>query len=145
LKKFSFTLERVREWREEQIAVEQLKLEQIATELRKIEERAASLDREMEANETAVLRSPSVDSTTLGALQGFRHFVRNQRTTVSSTVADCRERLQAQTLRVLEAQRNARLLDKLKLRALKTWQAACDKEVEEQAAESYLAKWNREL
>ena len=143
MKKFHFPLEKVREWREKLIAVERVNLEKIATELRQVEEARAALDRDVEANETAVLRGSSVDALSLRALHGFRQGVRARKISIESRVAEIRQRLKVQEQRLMEAQRNARLLEKLKQKALGSWQAAFNKELEEQAAESYLAKWNR--
>ena len=42
---------------------------------------------------------------------------------------------------MLEACRRSRLLERLKERRLVEWRGACDREVDELAAESFLAKW----
>jgi hypothetical protein len=44
---------------------------------------------------------------------------------------------------MLEARRRLRLLERLKDRRMAEWRAARDKELEELASESYLAKWQR--
>ena len=44
---------------------------------------------------------------------------------------------------MLEARRRCRLLERLKERRLAEWTTARDHEVEEIAAESYLARWSQ--
>jgi hypothetical protein len=44
---------------------------------------------------------------------------------------------------MLEARRCCRLLERLKERRRAEWQAATDREMEELAAESFLAGWSR--
>jgi hypothetical protein len=44
---------------------------------------------------------------------------------------------------MLEARRRCRLLERLKERRLTEWTAGRDHELEEIAAESYLARWSR--
>jgi hypothetical protein len=44
---------------------------------------------------------------------------------------------------MLEARRRCRLLERLKEHRLTEWTAERDREVEEIAAESYLARWSR--
>jgi hypothetical protein len=44
---------------------------------------------------------------------------------------------------MLEARRRFRLLERLKDRRMAEWKQAGDREIEEVAAESYLARWSR--
>jgi hypothetical protein len=46
---------------------------------------------------------------------------------------------------MLEARRHFRLLERLKQRRLEDWRLAGDKELEELASESYLARWTGRL
>jgi hypothetical protein len=46
---------------------------------------------------------------------------------------------------MLEARRRFRLLERLKQRRLEDWRLAGDKELEELASESYLARWTGRL
>jgi hypothetical protein len=52
--------------------------------------------------------------------------------------------LAAQQKQMLEARRRCRLLERLKDRRLTEWKAAEAHELEEVAAESYLARWKKE-
>ncbi len=142
MKRFSFTLERVRQWREEQVSVEQVKLERLHEERLGIDARIAALEREKSANESSVLGGLLVDAVDLQSLDRFRHHTRTLQAQLRVERDGCDTRIAAQRTRVIEAQRNARLLDKVKERKLKIWQLAFEKEIDEQAAESHLAKWS---
>jgi hypothetical protein len=53
------------------------------------------------------------------------------------------QKLAEQQKLMLEARRRCRLLERLKERRFTEWTATRDREVEEIAAESYLARWGR--
>ena len=55
----------------------------------------------------------------------------------------CEREVEAQRQKVLEAQRQCRLLEKLEQRRRVEWQLAADSELESLAAESFLARWKR--
>lgn len=141
MKKFVFPLERVSEWRELQIAMEGAKLDKLTAGLRAVAQRVEELERERERNETAVIRADWTDAQALGALHEFRKYSRLRRELLSQEQAEGERQVLAQREKLLEAQRNARLLDQLKDRRRRAWQAGFDKELEEQAAEAYLARW----
>lgn len=142
MKKFHFPLERVREWRENQVAIEEVRLEHLESERRGIEENIANLDREKAANEGAVLAMEATDALTLRSLDEFRRFARFRQAALERDRSAAGARIAEQRVRIMEAQRKVRLLDKLKARRRKLWNVAFDKEIEQQAAESYLARWN---
>jgi hypothetical protein len=142
VKKFQFSLDRVRDWREKQAAMEEAKLQALQTELGRIAERRASLDLECDENERVVIRADHTDALSLRALDDFRRSIRGLRTKLDGERQQCEQRVQSQRERVIDAQRNARLLQNLKARELTIWHADFDKEVEEQTAESYLTARN---
>lgn len=141
MKKFDFALERVREWRQEQVGLEVTQLEMLYAAARKIGERRVELDRDQERNETAVLRADSVDGMSLRALDEYRKYARYHRSILDRERAESDGLIAAQRERLLLAQRNAKLLEKLKQRQFAVWQAQFDRALEEQASESFLAQW----
>src|ERR1039458_7519716 len=56
----------------------------------------------------------------------------------------CEQQVAAQRQKVLEAQRQCRLLEKLEQRRHAEWRREADREMESLAAESFLARWNRQ-
>lgn len=141
MKRFEFPLERVRQWREKQASIEEARMERLLAELQSVEARRAELEHERSSNELAVIRARSADSSELQAIEGFRRYVRAQHRVLSNARADCERKIEEQRQRIIEARREAQLLDKLKERRLTAWRIEFDKDIEAQAAEAYLAKW----
>lgn len=143
MKRFHFSLERVRQWREEQVSAERLRLERLLEERLAIDSRIAALEREKSVSEKSVLAGRLVDAADLHSLDRFRRHTQTLQTQLRTEQGQCDQRIAAQRARIVEAQRNARLLDKVKERKLKAWQSSFDKEIDDQAAESHLARWSR--
>lgn len=141
MKRFEFTLDRVLEWRTKQVSVEEGKLEALHGELRSIEERRAALTRDRTENEALVLQDGVAEASELRSLDDFRRYVRYQCVLLDRESTNCDARIAAQRERVRTAQRDAQLLERLKQNRRVAWKSDFDKELEEQAAEAYLAKW----
>ncbi len=144
MKRFDFPLERVREWREKKVAVEEAKLERLLGELSAIDAAHAELDREQERNEQMILRAEGVTALDLSALDGFRRYAKAERVRIENLRADCIQRIDARRAAIMEARRRFELLDRLKQRNLRAWTADVNRELEANAAEAYLARWNAE-
>lgn len=144
MKRFDFPLERVREWREKQVAVEEAKLERLFRELEAITAARAELEAEQARNEQMVVQSAGVTASDLQALDGFRRYVKAERARIENLRADCNKRIEEQRAAILEARRRYELLARLKQRSLRLWTAEMNRELEANAAEAYLAKWNAE-
>ena len=142
MKRFAFSLERVRQWREEQLAIESLRLERLFAEKSLIEQSWALLEREASESAATVSRVSSFDAVELQAVDAFRRHVIAQRALFAARLADCERRIEAQQRQVMEARRKCELLARLKERKWKTWSEELARELELQASEVYLAKWN---
>ena len=144
MKRFDFPLERVREWREKQVAIEEAKLEHLFRELNTIAAARAELDAEQSRNEQMVVHAAGATASDLQALDGFRRHVKAERARIENLRADCSKRIDVQRAAILEARRRYELLGRLKQRSLRLWTAGMNRELEASAAEAYLAKWNAE-
>ena len=144
MKRFQFPLERVREWREKQVAVEEAKLQRLFREMSAISDARAELDAELEGNEQMLLHDPGVSALDLRALDAFRRYAKAERARIENLRADCARRIEEQRAAIMEARRRYQLLDRLKQRNLRLWTADMNRELEANAAEAYLAKWNAE-
>jgi len=69
--------------------------------------------------------------------------VRQEQGRLAAKRSECARMAAAQQASMLEARPRLRLLERLKERRLAEWTAACDREMEEVASESYLAQWGR--
>lgn len=142
MKRYRFNLERVRQFRHGQMELEEAALRRLFAELEGIRARQARLARQVEA-EAAVVRSAEVRAEQLSFLDAFREFAKAEAGRLAGEERACRERIDRQRERLVEARRAYRLLEKLRERGWAEWQAEFDRELENQAGELYLAQWPR--
>ena len=141
MKKFTFPLGRVMDWREAQARLEELKLEALYGELRAIDSRERSLDFEREAAETSVAARGATGAE-LARLGEFRRFLVAERTRLEKLRAACSQRITAQIQVVAQKRRDRKLLERLKQQRLIAWNRDWNRELDAQADEAYLARWN---
>lgn len=143
MKKFDFPLERVLAWRRTQVRVEQTKLEPILKELRMLEDRATAVQRERGESERAVIQSRSSMGLELGALEYFRTASTAKSAKLGKDVSERRERIRAQREVIALKERDVRLLEKLREDRFNEWRREQEREVDQQAEESFLGRWNK--
>ena len=143
MKRFQFPLERVRRWRAGQAALEELKLEQLREQQTRLEEEKRSIQRERANSERDVLGLPVMEATELQNLDAFRVHARDKIREFENRERQAAAQIEQQVERVMEARRNAELLERLKQEAGAAWQRASDREQESLATELYLAQWTR--
>jgi len=140
MKRFQFPLERVRRWRAEQAAMEELKLEQLAAQLTAIREERRNIENQRVRTERELLGQPSIQATELQSLDAYRLYTRNKIRETETRECQAAASVEQQRQKVIEARRQAELLERLKRKALDEWQTASDQEQETLAAELHLAK-----
>ena len=143
MKKFVSPLDRVAAFRRSQARMEEAKLEALYAQLRALEAREVVLLEERAASETELLSAPATTGEDWSALDTFRRFMDAERVRLERQRAECRQRISTQMPVVTAKRRDLRLLDRLKEQRLKDWKAELGSEVDAQADEAYLAKWNR--
>ncbi|MGC9969597.1 MAG: hypothetical protein ABSE56_03300 [Bryobacteraceae bacterium] len=144
MRRFKFRLETVLGWRRLHLELEETKLQRLFEELRQVDLAEDRLDAEKADADRAVLYSASVEAQDLAALDRHRLHVARVKERLRKERADCRRRITAQQRQVVEAERDVRLLEKLRERRLAEWQTAADHEQETLASELFLAGWHRE-
>ena len=144
MKKFTFRLERVREWREKQLAIEEARLERLYSERVLVEQSLALLEQEARESEAIVNRKTAVEAFELQAADGFRRYVIAQRAVFAAKLAGWDVRIAEQRQQLMETRRKFELLGKLKDKQWKTWNTDLAREMEIQAGEIFLAKWGAE-
>jgi len=141
--RFNFPLERVRRWRSEQASVEEQKLGQLRAELVRHESARRGLEDEVTQAEIRVLSQPSIDALELTSLGSYRVLLRRKTREMEKRRREYEMKIAEQLKRVLEARRQAELLDRLRRKGLDQWRAAADKEQEELASELFLGRPTR--
>ena len=143
MKAFQFSLERALEWRRAQLEQSEARFKQQAAELVEIDRQRTESDAADRRAEMEVRAWQPVSGEDLAALGAFRLGMRRQREILLSRRVQCERVLAERQKEMMEARRRVRLFERLKERRLTEWRAAFDRELEQQAAESYLAQWGR--
>ncbi|MGD0667920.1 MAG: hypothetical protein ABSB23_10175 [Bryobacteraceae bacterium] len=138
---FRFPLEKVLAWRRGELALAELKFQQLTAAVAAVDKALAELETAGIRAEILVRDWSPVCGRDLAALGNFRLHVRKKNVELAARRAECAERLAAGRSAMLEARRRLRLLERLKERRFEAWRLARDKDLEDLASESYLARW----
>ena len=141
MRPFEFPLRRALEWRQTQLELAENKMHRLAAEIEEMALAAVKLDMVKARAEVAVRQAAVVEARDLWALAAYRQRMLAELQALALRRAVCEKQLAAQRQKVLEAQRQCRLLEKLEQRRHAEWRKAADREVETLAAESFLARW----
>jgi flagellar biosynthesis chaperone FliJ len=140
---FHFRLQKVLEWRRAQLELEEIQYRRQLAALAELDRRQAEVAEAASAAERQVRAWNPLAGGELEALGEFRlHVKQQEREMAASRIERCQQ-LERQHRLLLEAGRRLRLLERLQQRRWTEWRSARDKELEDLASESYLAKWNR--
>jgi hypothetical protein len=139
MKKFAFSLETARRWRDHKADVEEVRMQALLAEKQNIENRMGSLQTGLEAEHRRI-EDTSFDAGELAPLDAYRVWVNREKKRLGGSLTDCASRIEAQRVVLAEARRRFRLVDRLKEKALIEWRKAGAKEQEDLAAELYLAR-----
>jgi hypothetical protein len=123
--------------------MEQSALQRLFSELQAIEARRNAIQEELQASTNRVVRSQSSLGVELEALESFRGVSQARSAELDKAHAACVERIVQQRANVLKKERDVKLLEKLREDRLRVWHSGHAREVDQQAEESHLARWNR--
>lgn len=144
MKKFEFRLQDALRWRDMQLQLERAKLQKLLGEEQRLkndlqalaEERHAAVSELQTAKQLQAVDLRAVSTYLIGA-DARSHMLRQQ-------IAKAAGPIQQQRQSVLKAERNVRLLEKLRESRYLEWKHAFDEEIELIAEESWLAANFRE-
>ena len=142
MKKFSFPLGRVMNFRRMQARLEEVKLEGLYAGLRAIDNREAVVIAQGAQAEKALKSQASVTGHELEMFSSYRLAMKDEQKRIDKVRAECRQRIEAQLAIVTGKRREVKLLEKLKEQKFEKWEKEMLKEIDQQAEEAYLAKWN---
>jgi len=142
MKKFNFPLARVMDFRRMQARAEEIKLEALYAELRAVDIREVALIQEKVLSEKALKSATTVTGFDLEVFDTYRLAVKDEQKKMDQARAGCRKRIDAQLAVLMVKRRDVKLLEHLKERRFEKWEKRMFKEIDQQADESYLAKWN---
>jgi hypothetical protein len=143
MRAFEFPLRQALKWRRTQMELEENKLRQLVARLEEMALEAVQLGMVQTRAEAAVRQAGAVEAGDLWALAAYRQRLIAELQALAVKREACAQQISAQRQRVVEADRQCRLLEKLEQRRHAEWRKAQDRELESLAAESFLAAWNR--
>ena len=141
MKQFHFSLEKALAWRRMQARMERARWEQIRAEIVGIETARQRLREEKQESAENLLSQKSATGEELAALEMFGHYVVSQQARLEIKRGECEKRLAEQGKLAMAREREVKVLEHLRARRLETWTKDLGKEIEQQAAEAFLARW----
>jgi flagellar protein FliJ len=145
VKSFQFRLDKVLDWRRTQLELEEVQYKRQVADLAALDRQRAELEASGIRAEIQVREWRPIVGGDLAALDGFRSFVKTRESQIARQRFDAVRKLEEQQKKMLQARRRCRLLERLKEKRLAEWTKERDRELEELASESYLARWSRDL
>jgi len=142
VKKFTFPLGRVMDFRRIEQRLEEIKLETLYAGLRAMDTREAALIQKRVQSEKSLKSAASATGEELQIFNAYGLAMKEEIKRMEKTRAECRKRIEAQLAVVTAKRREVKLLEKLKEQRFEKWEKEMFKEIDNQAEEAYLAKWN---
>src|SRR5579883_1149006 len=143
MKSFRFSLQRVLEWREVQLRTEEERLSSLQQQLSGLLIRDKELQASLVRSEMELRTRPLIPAVEIAAITGFRKRVEDQRRQLRAACFKVERDIDAQRNKLLQARRDHRMLEKLREKRLAEWAYLHDRELEDVAADSFLAQWAR--
>jgi hypothetical protein len=144
MRNFRFSLEKVLSWRGTELRAEEARLTALFAERARLDAARAGIRAASERAANRMFQAEAVDGIELESLQGYRRRMERELIALDRRRAQSAEEILKQRARVVDAHRRVRLLEKLKDRRLGEWRLAWQRENENLASESFLARWHRE-
>jgi flagellar export protein FliJ len=139
MKKFEFHLEAALRLRLTQLKREKLKLQSLLSEEIRLQTLLLDLQTERLKASSALQSSPAIDAFELRALSAFNLGAEARKTSLNQQLARQAQLIGEARHRVMIAERNVKLLEKLREKERAAWQAAWDRELQTNAQEAWTA------
>lgn len=137
MKRFNFPLERVLKFRRTQADIEKAKLAAIEGELKKIRAEIESLAQSFADEVKSVAATP----TARAELGRYRMVVEHQTLKLTEKLHAKQAELEQQRLLYTRANQAAEVLEKVKTKQKQGWERELQKELDDLAMDSFLARW----
>jgi len=144
MKRFHFQLQTALDWRRRRMEQEQFRYEEMQSHHAALQAAIENAEQSFSDSRKATIESPTLLAADLTALAEYRDAVELRKYRLKRESAKVESDIIQQKAVVVEATRQCRLLEKLRDRRLEEWRKACDHELEIEAGDLYLAKWNRD-
>lgn len=143
MRKFQFTLDKLKKYREARFEQQQARLEVLLAERLALERRQAALEREELAARESLRAAAVLGSNELEAVDHFQRFAAAERLRFLHEAGELASRIERQRALLLEARRDVEVLARLRRQRLDAWRAEADRELEASVAELVVARWKQ--
>jgi hypothetical protein len=140
---FVFRLQRVLQWRRTTLTLEQSRLENLRAQERAVETARRDLIDNRLRQQRQVAEASAVTGRDLADLEAFRAWAAREEAALAARAAALQRALAEQAARVFSADRDVRLVERLKERRREAWTAEEERRIEEMANESATSEWRR--
>jgi flagellar export protein FliJ len=144
LKKFKFSFERAMDWREKKAEQERLELQRLNDVRTTLERRQDDLASAADQASRSLSEASHVSGADLRHTAAYLASVRTTAHDLQKLHAQCKSDIDVQTQRCLVADRDHKLLSRLKDQRFAAWQYEYNRESEQAAAEAWQAARLRE-
>ncbi len=142
MKRFTFRLERLLQWRSLEKEQEEGRLQALFAEAERLEDQRIALESGGRVAEESVLR-PDVLMEERQALGNYRRFLANERRRLLQLRKELASRIEVQRRVLVEAERKLEALKNMRDDKLTDWRAKVDKEQTDMVDELVVARWGR--
>lgn len=142
MKRFTFRLQRLLEWRALQREQEEGRLRQLFAEAERLESERISLEAGAQTAEESVQR-PDVLNEERQALGNYRRFLAVERQRLLRLRAELEDRIEAQRHLLVEAERKVEALKHMRDDKRAAWRSQADKEQGDFVDALVVARWRR--
>ena len=141
MKKFSFPLDKLRNYRQMRFQQEEARLQRMLAEIQFLEQqRQALLAEEMRAVDR-VRELTVIPVEDLVSLDLFRQWSEHERSRMKAAVSELRQQIERQRGVVMQSKRELEMLAHLRDRSQIAWRRAADQELESNVAELVTSRW----
>ena len=141
MKKFSFPLDKLRNYRQMRFQQEEARLQRMLAEIQFLEQqRQALLAEEMRAVDR-VRELTVIPVEDLVSLDLFRQWSEHERSRMKAAVSELRQQIERQRGVVMQSKKELEMLAHLRDRSQIAWRRAADQELESNVAELVTSRW----
>jgi flagellar export protein FliJ len=138
---FRFPLDRALHIRRAQSGIEQARLQRLLHDREQVERQAAQTLADSAAIRIALTAQPLLASSEISTIPDYQRGARVNLDRLDHRRQQLQQRIQEQKKALAEAERKVKLLEKLRARRFAEWEAQIQKELDNFAADAYLARW----
>jgi flagellar export protein FliJ len=143
MRRFEFRLARVRDFRRQQLELEEAKLERINAERQELETETSRLDNETAQTRGSLMVTTAAEARELVAADLYLRHLAATRKRHEERIAAWQARVRRQQAAVIEARRRVRLMEKLEEHQFRDWTTETEREQENLSSELFLARWKQ--